>query len=124
MTRIERDMLVRSIFFKPAGIRLIRPSFAGPRLNGARLAIACGALAIGLSGAWVKQRGLGLDFVLNLAAPEPRFSAPAVPYLREQNQDEENADLARPEVAAPPVNLATAAQDLSRDLTGLKEAIS
>ena len=129
MTRIERDMLTRSIFFRPPGVRLIRPSFAGPRLNGARLAIACGALAIGLSGAWVKQRGLGLDFsdwpeaVRNLAAPEPRFSAPAVPYLREELQDGEEAELARPEDAGP-VNLATAAKDLSRDLTGLKEAIS
>ncbi len=63
------------------------------------------------------------EAVRNLAAPEPRFSAPAVPYLREELQDEEEAELARPEDAGP-VNLATAAKDLSRDLTGLKEAIS
>ncbi len=133
MTRIDRGMLTRPIFFKPAGVRLIRPSVAGPGLNGARLAVAFGALAIGLSGAWVKQRGLGVDFsgwpdaIRVLVAPEPRFSVPAVPYLREESEGppyarEENQD-ERPQVEQP-VNLAAAAQDLGRDLTGLKEAIA
>ncbi|VFU10973.1 Lytic transglycosylase [Methylocella tundrae] len=129
MTRIDRGMLTRSYLFSPPRVRLIGSSLSGPRLNGARLAIGIGALALGLSGAYVKQKGLGFspsdwpEPIRALLAPEPRFAPPAVPFLREEAPDEDDADIgARPE--APPVNLTTAAHELGRDLAGFKEAIS
>jgi len=132
MTGIKRGMLPRSYPSRPAGFNLFAPGLAG-----SRLALGAGALAIGLSGAFIKERGLVFvpsdwtDEIRSLIASEPRFSPPAVPFLREQVPDDD-ADAAlregalseAPAGAAPPVNFAAAAQTLGRDLTGLKEAIA
>ncbi len=131
MIGTKRGMLPRSYPSRPAGFNLFAPSLAG-----SRLALAAGALAIGLSGAFVRERGLVAGFpdwppaIRFLLAQEPRFSPPAVPFLREQADDEGDSALregampgAAPEAAAP-VDLAAAAQSLGRDLTGLKEAIA
>jgi hypothetical protein len=53
MTGIKRGMLPRSYPSRPAGFNLFAPGLAG-----SRLALGAGALAIGLSGAFIKERGL------------------------------------------------------------------
>ena len=112
---------------RSAGFNLFAPGLAGTRL-----ALGAGALAIGLSGAFVREKGLvtGLadwpPAIRLLIAPAPRFSPPAVPFLRGDAEDEADAALregAAPDAAAP-VDLAAAAQTLGRDLSGLKEAIA
>ena len=63
-----------------------------------------------------------------LIGEQPRFSPPAVPFLREQAGDDDAADPGcaqradAPAAAAEPVD-SSAAQTLGRDLSGLKEAI-
>jgi soluble lytic murein transglycosylase len=96
--------------------------------------MATAALTIGLYAAYIKEKGLGLnssglpDGVRWLLAEDRRFSPPALPFLREQNREDDEADFASPQAGpvevSPPVNVAEAAEALGRDLTGLKEAIS
>ncbi len=124
-------MLPRSYPSRPAGFNLFAPGLAG-----SRLALAAGALAIGLSVAFIKERGLVFvpsdwtDEIRNLVAPEQRFSPPAVPFLREQSADDDDSTLREGALSgtrggtAPPVNFAAAAETLGRDLSGLKEAIA
>ncbi len=124
-------MLPRSYPLRPAGFNLFAPGLAG-----SRLALAAGALAIGLSVAFIKERGLVFvpsdwtDEIRNLVAPEQRFSPPAVPFLREQSADDDDSTLREGALSgtrggtAPPVNFAAAAETLGRDLSGLKEAIA
>jgi soluble lytic murein transglycosylase len=129
MTGIKRGMLPRPYPSRSVGFNLFAPGLAG-----SRLALGAGALAIGLSGAFVREKGLIAGFpdwppaIRFLIAPAPRFSPPAVPFLREQTEDEPDAVLREgaQSGAAPiaPVDLAGAAQTLGRDLSGLKEAIA
>jgi soluble lytic murein transglycosylase len=119
-------MFPRSYPTRSAGFNLFAPGLAGTRL-----ALGAGALAIGLSGAFVREKGLvtGLadwpPAIRLLIAPTPRFLPPAVPFLRGEAEDEADAALREGALSgAAPVDLAAAAQTLGRDLSGLKEAIA
>ena len=135
-------MLPRSYAYRPAGFRLFAAGLGGPRVTGPKLALAAGALTIGLSGAFVKERGFGFaapdwpDVIESLVTSEPRFSPPAVPFLRDQADDDEarpaspdgGAASAAPSPLGPPGKVAPAntpaAETLGHDLTGLREALS
>ncbi|ACK49819.1 Lytic transglycosylase catalytic [Methylocella silvestris BL2] len=131
--RVDREMLARSYAARSGGGKTVGPALAGLGFGPSKFALLASAAVLGLSGAYLQQKGLPENIAAltaqmrALTTSEPRFIAPAIPFLEEELDPDDDAALRAglaPTPEAPAANLALAAHELGLDLTGLKEALS